>query len=405
MRIEQTVKPFTHEYCTQALGNDYGCYYNTRNVLYAYSKRPDVRKNPKDSTGFRRPSPYSGEFLTYNPASVRAVYGKPNTPTWDYRHHVNEAGWSFSEIFGDPLAGFLDWENSLKQQALRSVKDQRVNLSMSLAFLPQTLKMVRGNFSTINNVLLSARRGDWRNVGKLLKVDMKSTADFYLLVLFGWLQLMRDTQGIVEELHRECNKPHRTFVYGRAKRSQDVPPVTIVREPSGGWGIPARLTYFGDRKVDHSLVMIYRGETALLSRMSQLGLTNPLELLWDLVPWSWVVNMGVSIGDFISTLDATIGLTYLGGTYTRYSRVAGTITPEPVYGKNWWAYNFDGKPGFYEQVKFDRKVIDEHVDPFVLKNPFGAPIAMTAAVIAAVVQQGRKGAPQPPRGRTRNLFR
>lgn len=401
MRIESKQQQLVHNYKVTGVLNGVVVHDNTTtaSVLDRYFERPDIAVNKRDVNGFRRPSKYHGVLLEYKAPSIESSYVRSNL-----RYEMNGVALSFAYIFGNVHGGAANWENSLKQQALRSVKDQKVNLSMTLAFLPQTLKMIRGNFSTIGSVLLAAQKADWKSVAKLLKINPKSTSSFYLEVLFGWLQLLRDTQGIVEELHRKCNKPHHTFVYGRATRSQPIDPIVKVAKPYH-WSRPGIYTFQGDRKIDHRLVMVYRGETALLSRLSTLGLLNPLELMWDLVPWSWVVNMGISIGDFVSTLDATVGLTYLGGTYTSYSRTAGSVIVEPDPDPRYTDWVVNGSPGFYEEMRFNRKVIDDKIDPFVLKNPFGAPLALTAAVIAAAVQRGRRATPQPPRGSTRSILR
>lgn len=369
------------------------------NVLDRYFERPDITINKRDANGFRRPSKYHGVLQEYKAPSIESSFVYAGS-----KYELTGVAMSFASIFGKVHGNAANWENSLKQQALRSIKDQKVNLSMTLAFLPQTLKMIRGNFSTIGSVLLAAQKADWKAVAKLLEINPKSTSSFYLEVLFGWLQLLRDTQGIVEELHRKCNKPQHTFVYGRASRSQPIDPIVKVARPYH-WERPGRYHFQGDRKIDHKLVLVYKGETALLSRLSTLGLLNPLELLWDLVPWSWVINMGISIGDFLSTLDATVGLTYLGGTYTSYSRTAGPVHVEPDGNPRFSNEVVNGSPGFYEEMRFNRKVIDDKIDPFVLKNPFGAPLALTTAVIAAVVQRGRKATPQPPSGKTNHVLR
>lgn len=407
MRVESTEETLKHVSTWEPLlnnNNPEDVKTHSVPVVVRHFERADITINHRDPTGFRSPSAYSGSFLSYSPPSVESVWYTDKSMVYGWKVTTNSVAYSFAGIFGNVIGGAADWENSLKQQALRSIKDQKVNLSMMLAFLPQTLKMLRGNFSTISNVLAAAQKADWGTVGKLLKVNPKSTASFYLEVLFGWLQLLRDTQGIAEELHRKCNKPQTRYFYGRARRAQEIPPVVKHSVPYH-WDYVGEYWFNGDRKIDHRLVLIYRGEAALLTRMSQLGLTNPLELLWDLVPWSWVVNMGVSIGDFVSTLDATVGLSYLGGSYTQYTRVAGSVSVTQGSRPRQYGWVFNSTPGFYEEMRFNRRTVDDKIDPFVLKNPFSAPIALTAAVIAAAVQRGRKATPQPPRGSTRFVYR
>lgn len=46
----------------------------------------------------------------------------------------------------------------------------------------------------------------------------------------------------------------------------------------------------------------------------QIGLTNPVPAAWEVVPWSFVVDHGITIGNYLELLDATMGCFFLSGT-------------------------------------------------------------------------------------------
>lgn len=59
-----------------------------------------------------------------------------------------------------------------------------------------------------------------------------------------------------------------------------------------------------------------------LRGLMQLGLANPAELLWELLPFSWLVDYVVGVGDWISELMAPMGCVHV--TTSRSMKVKGT---------------------------------------------------------------------------------
>jgi hypothetical protein len=55
--------------------------------------------------------------------------------------------------------------------------------------------------------------------------------------------------------------------------------------------------------------------------LNRLGLINPLTVAWDLVPWSFVVNMFVNVNQILSSLTDFVGLNLSQCTVTRSSSV------------------------------------------------------------------------------------
>jgi hypothetical protein len=49
-------------------------------------------------------------------------------------------------------------------------------------------------------------------------------------------------------------------------------------------------------------------------------LSNPAALAWELVPYSFVVDWMIPVGDYLSSLDAVNGLTFRRGTLSRSTK-------------------------------------------------------------------------------------
>jgi hypothetical protein len=62
----------------------------------------------------------------------------------------------------------------------------------------------------------------------------------------------------------------------------------------------------------------YRIRDAGLKQLSQVGITNPALLVWELIPYSFVFDWIIPVGDFLGSLDALVGVENLlvGDSYT-----------------------------------------------------------------------------------------
>jgi hypothetical protein len=61
--------------------------------------------------------------------------------------------------------------------------------------------------------------------------------------------------------------------------------------------------------------MWYRMKDEDASILHQIGLINPAEVAWALVPFSFVVDWVLPIGNVLEALSARLGLTFVDGYY------------------------------------------------------------------------------------------
>lgn len=149
----------------------------------------------------------------------------------------------------------------------------------------------------------------------------------------------------------------------------------VVIEYDYAVGVVVRLDYVLDR--------------AALKSLTAIGLMDPASTAWELVPWSFVVDWTLPIGDWLSSLSATLGLSFRAGSYTYISKFNGVarVDRERV--------RFDGYDQFYGQVTGTAPVqrmrmnrVTYNGTPFPLpsfKSPFTS--AKRAANALALAQQ------------------
>jgi hypothetical protein len=68
-------------------------------------------------------------------------------------------------------------------------------------------------------------------------------------------------------------------------------------------------------------VIRFRMDDPLAATLSQTGFTNPVSLAWELLPFSFVADWFIPIGDFLEALEAWKGMTFLGGSKTTFTRI------------------------------------------------------------------------------------
>lgn len=359
-------------------------------VVARYRHRPDVKVNPPDPSGFRAPSAYYTRVRTRTPWSGSLRY---ENLAWDsgWRTDCNAIGWSVLPPDFDALPPSL--ENELKVRCLRKVRDSSVNLAMTLAFMGPTLNMIWQRLISIADVLDAVKARNWKRVYRLLRVPGykpgKRAADYTLEVQFGWRQLIADVVGLCETLERGLRDEH-MFVYGKAgAKSTDsfyhVTPGFYTTYTIGD------VVHSGTVEEFHSMTMVFKVRNPVMQLLSQIGLTNPAVLAWDVIPWSFVVNWVIPIGDWLESIDASVGLDYVGGTYSRGVRLQdGKATVTPAWDRNYEGSGFS--EGSFAFFNYDRKVISQFVDPFYLKNPFRGGIvrAITATALVAQKASGMK---------------
>ena len=65
----------------------------------------------------------------------------------------------------------------------------------------------------------------------------------------------------------------------------------------------------------------YRTVNPVLAAMQKLGVANPASLAWELLPYSFVVDWFLPIGQYLNSWTADLGLSFIGGSQTVIRRL------------------------------------------------------------------------------------
>lgn len=187
-------------------------------------------------------------------------------------------------------------------ETLLRLKDKKIDLGTALAESVKSANMVADAAKELWTLLLAVKRGQLPKGRKSsLGLDVASG---FLEYKYGWKPLISDLYGLYEASRKK-------ILDGREKI------FSAERHISGSWE-DSRDTQYWTNRVQHASVVgsckIWaRVNDSIFTTLNQYGLANPLSLAWELVPYSFVVDWGLPIGNYLEALNAAHGLTFVGG--------------------------------------------------------------------------------------------
>jgi hypothetical protein len=154
-----------------------------------------------------------------------------------------------------------------------------------------------------------------------------SAADYasnmWLELQFGWLPILSDIHDIIMVIQGSLDNGSGILGfngYGEASFNNEISTsITSLRSDSNGSSFyescPATLS--GKGVVRASYHATYRVSNDVMDILAQLGLTNPLSIAWEIVPFSFVIDWFLPIGDWLDSMQADAGLELLSLNYSR----------------------------------------------------------------------------------------
>lgn len=193
------------------------------------------------------------------------------------------------------------------------IKDASVNLGATVGEYRQTASMFNKFAVGVHEALRT-----YRSVKRLrFRPRPCDIAAAELLGSFGVMPLVRDLYASVEALQDRLSNPIYYRFYAKDR----------VVEPFETNGV------VGQWEVEQRAVAYVRYEAE--EGYSSFTMGNPLELAWELQPFSFVVDWAIPIGDYLSSLDALKGVHSLTGTLVTKSWYNHVRVTPPSAGKTW----------------------------------------------------------------------
>lgn len=373
--------------------------------------RSNIVHNPIVN-GWRRPSAYS-----FDKSETRQVkghvygqflYGQGTNSKGGSRLRIDGALFSVvgSTKFTAPSQNEI---RALRTKALNQAKNQKLDFAMAIATRKQTAGMIGQMAGTLATAYSQARRRNFAAAAKTLGIQnnvrqgTKSVSSGWLQLQFGWRPLMNDIYGAYQTLVSPIPENGKLVVVRTSNRNSTATSIEGAYSPWGSSYVTGHYrrdeTHTRDMKVSYW----YRINEAGLYTINQTGLIDPMVVAWDLVPFSFVVDWLLPVGNFLRACTADVGLDYLGGSMTYFEKSTVKITstrattPELVhssYRDNKASCSFSGSAS---NLRMRRTVENAPSASLYVKNPFSTFTVVTS--LSLLTQRFQSSKPWKDLGR------
>lgn len=200
--------------------------------------------------------------------------------------------------------------------------------AVSIIEMKQTIGMIGNAMLTIVKVIRALKKGRFtdaidaladhgvsipKSKRYLLRNRNKNTgltkaqwfSNAWLELQFGWKPLLADIHDIAHTLSQTMDGQYFPTVSIKGYGSE---PLEISESIMTIYGYDLA-EGSGTRKVSYS--SLYRINSAPFSFLQAFGLTDPLSVAWEVVPFSFVIDWFLPIGEFLESLRSSSNLTHL----------------------------------------------------------------------------------------------
>lgn len=280
--------------------------------------------------------------------------------------------------------------------ALSALKGKRVDLGVAFAERKQTAEFVADTLGNIVSSVRNLKRGRIRRAMSDLGLTHKAREprgsnwpQKWLEMQYAARPLYSDIYGSVQALSERSAGDWRVTAKGSA-----LAPIERVREPQGHPGSVGRYRGTLNGTAGVSVRIDALPSAGPLTAARKTGLTNPALIAWELVPFSFVVDWALPIGDYLNALDAYLG--FDSWYVTTSVRLEGNWSIKGVSEKPNWTPDSNGAINDFVSTKrvfsLNRSVSTERLLPVMprFKDPTSlSHVATALSLLSQVFGKGR----------------
>ncbi|DAD52477.1 maturation protein [ssRNA phage SRR5467090_3] len=213
--------------------------------------------------------------------------------------------------------------------SLETIADRAKKLAKSIAYLRKgdvrrSFHAVYGHYPPKSRKINGDRYDLPIRNGRISAPQSRAVAQTVLEIQYGWRPLVNDAYEGAVWLAAKLKKP---MVHRQVQRLQRVGPASDLK--------PKTWISFTQQQV-----LVKKQIVAYLSEGfadSSLNLWNPAEMAWELLPWSFVVDWFIPIGEYLNARGVA-------------SKLTGTFVTTTTYQKKFWGSRFYGDPARCEEI-------------------------------------------------------
>lgn len=267
------------------------------------------------------------------------VQTKPYVPA-GFNSQERRLGGNLSKVYsasGTPALNsdvsslWSSMERTSRERCLAKFKAKcydSANAALLIAERKEAVSLMVNRLITMRRAYQDLRKGRFRDALHRLHVKPlpkhkrtrwtkpKQASALWLEYWFGWAPMVADVHTSVDILQSDIPTPFRVKVSSGLSQKY-------------AKSVPSGSTYSDSRLVVSSRVFMQANVEVTnpnLFRANQLGLVNPATVIWELIPFSFLVDWFVNVGDFLSSYTDWLGLAIKDPMTSILSKSKGTHT-------------------------------------------------------------------------------
>jgi hypothetical protein len=183
------------------------------------------------------------------------------------------------------------------------VQDLVVNLSSAVAEWQKTID----GFVDVARSLRNIKRRILGRGGR--RIDLCDVSSMHLAIQYGVKPVVSDFYDVVQSFSEKSGQMDVIRLYTRSHDSSNVSVDDANWTGNGEWETSEAAVFYVQPVVPDN----------------SIDLGNPVEWAWEAIPFSFVVDWCIPVGDWLTSLDALKNVNVLGGVVTRKERFRGTF--------------------------------------------------------------------------------
>lgn len=360
-------------------------------TLYALQGRIDYISN--------KPPPFGGKIGPMSMWKTRSVSGYLlNNAGKPKRFALNSTPVSYWDpTLAISTTPYLKAKATFELQEMLGNTD--FNAGVAGAELNRSVSLILNSSTRIYAALKALKKGRLGDMYNALGISEKSKrrvypkpkkvrdnmSSYWLEAQYGWNPLYNDCYNGARSIAMILNDPVLPLytATGRASQRTNYPVIPAVNFYAGH-------TEYRIHSMRQTVLLstYYRIRNPDLFSVAKLGLTNPLIIAWEVVPFSFVIDWFLPLGNYLSQLSAYHGLEFMGGYQTLTERHYEDNTLVKL--NSYWDDNvWDKKLTARNSIRVQRTKINSFpYAPLVAKDPIS--VLHVANSIALITQLFRK---------------
>ncbi len=282
------------------------------------------------------------------------------------------------------------------------VNNMDVNLAQAFGERKQTANLLANTAVRIAAAMRHLKHGELRDFSRALSLEGnkipsarqwdrviatpvdKRLSSHWLSYQYGWKPLIQDAFGVATLLAQHSQERYVTRSESSAtvKQSGMIPfnPVTGAAEVIYSYRTRVRMA------------SSYRCDDLTKTVLAQTGISNPALLAWELLPWSFVIDWFIPVGNYLQALNEFAGFTFVQGWYSQKSNVTWQQThgtKNRVWGGSSYNQIVQQGSSLWSDTLYERFILNSFpaVGSLSFKNPIGGEPLARFATAAALMRQ------------------